>query len=438
MKNIRYELVEKPVSAWGGMCLMKELVDKTGIREFLGTLALPTPQSNRGYSPLQIIESFWVSIWTGASRFTHTAWLRYDVVLKEIFQWKEVPSQSTFSRFFGKFSWKRNDAVFVPLQQWFLEKLKLGRVTLDLDSTVMTRYGEQEGSKVGYNPQKPGRTSHHPLIAFLAETRMVVNAWLRSGNTVALSSIEQFMEETLRIMEKVTIGLVRADSGFYAERFLAILERKRLNYIVAVKFYEPIKQLMRGTTGWVTVRDGIQIKEFSYRSPAWKTSRRVIAVRKHRGILPKASGKLLLFDQSELPPVYRYSVYVTNMDLPAVQIWNMYKDRGDAENRIKELKYDFAINGFCLKKFWATEAAFRLIMVAYNLMSLFRHSVLQHHSQATLATLKFKCFALGSWITRRSRENILKISISGRKRDWLEGLFSKVDHVSFPIDFSIA
>jgi hypothetical protein len=45
-------------------------------------------------------------------------------------------------------------------------------MTLDLDSSVMTRYGEQEGAKAGYNPKKPGRASHHPLIAFMAEMRM--------------------------------------------------------------------------------------------------------------------------------------------------------------------------------------------------------------------------------------------------------------------------
>lgn len=38
---------------------------------------------------------------------------------------------------------------------------------LDLDSIVITRYGEQEGAKKGYNPNKRGRLSHHPLIAFV-------------------------------------------------------------------------------------------------------------------------------------------------------------------------------------------------------------------------------------------------------------------------------
>lgn len=116
----------------------------------------------------------------------------------------------------------------------------------------------------------------------------------------------------------------------------------------------------------------------------------------------------------------------------------MYKDRGDSENRIKELKYDFAIDGFCMKKFWATEASFRMVMVAYNLMSLFRQMVLQDKTQATLNTLKFKCFALGSWIRKESRNKVLKISVAGRKRSWLEGLFSKVSQLSPPYSFSNA
>ena len=38
-------------------------------------------------------------------------------------------------------------------------------VTLDVDSTVETLYGRQEGAEIGPNPHKPGRVSYHPLIA---------------------------------------------------------------------------------------------------------------------------------------------------------------------------------------------------------------------------------------------------------------------------------
>lgn len=438
MQGIRYEFVEKPVSAWGGMRMMKELIDRTGIKEFMKGLPLPKPGSNRGYCPIQIVESFWVSVWIGANRFAHSAWLRYDKVLKEIFGWKEAPSQSTYSRFFGKFSWKLNNEIFTALQKWFFENIKIETITVDLDSTVMTRYGQQEGSKVGYNPQKPGRASHHPLIAFMAETRMVINAWLRPGNTVALSNIKGFLEETFEILSKMKIGLVRTDSGFYAEKFLKYFEERKINYIVAVKLFKPIKQMLESLTGWISLKDGIQIKEVTYKAVGSKEERRFIVVRKNIEKFPKATGKLLLFKEEQLPAIYRYSVYVTNLNLPAEQIWNMYKDRGDSENRIKELKYDFAIDGFCMKKFWATEASFRMVMAAYNLMSLFRQMVLQEKTQATLNTLKFKCFALGSWIVKSSREKLLKISTAGRKRLWLEGLFSKVSQLSPPYSFSNA
>ena len=74
-----------------------------GIREKLGTLDLPAPGSNRGYSAEEIIESFWLNVWTGASRYVHCNWLRGDAVIRDIFGFKQMPSQSTYSRFFGKF-----------------------------------------------------------------------------------------------------------------------------------------------------------------------------------------------------------------------------------------------------------------------------------------------------------------------------------------------
>jgi hypothetical protein len=46
----------------------------------------------------------------------------------------------------------------------------------------MTRYGQQEGAARGYNPRKPGRNSHHPLMAFVADIRMIANLWLRADS----------------------------------------------------------------------------------------------------------------------------------------------------------------------------------------------------------------------------------------------------------------
>jgi len=45
-------------------------------------------------------------------------------------------------------------------------------IPVDLDSTAITRYGNQEGNNIGYNPGKRGRPSHLPLFAFLGNERM--------------------------------------------------------------------------------------------------------------------------------------------------------------------------------------------------------------------------------------------------------------------------
>src|SRR5690606_23129001 len=57
------------------------------------------------------------------------------------------------------------------------------RLTLLLDSTVSVRYGaKQAGAEVGYNPKKPGRPSHHPLLAFAAESGDCLGVRWRAGS----------------------------------------------------------------------------------------------------------------------------------------------------------------------------------------------------------------------------------------------------------------
>lgn len=46
--------------------------------------------------------------------------------------------------------------------------------------------------------------------------------------------------------------------------------------------------------------------------------------------------------------------------------------RGRCENYIKEAKYDRAVGRLLLKSFWANEAVFRLMLMAFNLFLLFK------------------------------------------------------------------
>jgi hypothetical protein len=123
-------------------------------------------------------------------------------------------------------------------------------------------------------------------------------------------------------------------------------------------------------------------------------------------------------------PGYTYSVYVTNLSLPALQVRRLYQGRADSENRIKELLQDFAISGFVSHKFWATEAAFRLACCAYNLMSLFRQALLGEASKHTLSTLRTQCFAIGASLGKAGHQQVLRVGLPRPRRAWFEGLFS--------------
>ena len=102
----------------------------------------------------------------------------------------------------------------------------------ELSRTVACRNG---------NPRCPGRQSHHPLLAVLAEAPFVLHAWLRSGNTAAGRGVLAFLAEALALLpEGWRIRCVRADSGFFDQALLGFLEERGLYYIILKTGLEPL------------------------------------------------------------------------------------------------------------------------------------------------------------------------------------------------------
>lgn len=430
----------KEITPWGGMVFLKQMLQKIGFRTLVeNNPDLPVSGSNRGYNTFTIVEGFITSIWCGANRFLHTEVTRHDAALGKIFDWKNTPGQDTYKRFFSKFTQATNQKVSDYFYSWFFENIKLDNFTLDIDSSVMTRYGEQEGAKKGYNPSKRGRASHHPLIAFIADVKLVANMWLRSGNTSSANNFLSFLEDTLNKLKNKTIGLIRLDSGFFQSNILDYLEEKIMNYIIAVKFTQTIQRLIHSSTNWIVLDTGIEICEQIYQSDSWQKPRRIVVVRQKLKDRPKAPGKqLALFAEEEIYKNYRYSAYVSNLNLPAAEIWRLYRGRGDAENRIKELKYDFGFDSFNLNDFFATEAALTFAMIAYNLMSLFRMFVLQEKTQKTLSTLRYRTFAIGAYFEKVNDKLVLKIALNKKRRAWFSGLWNYSKEYDFPFQLSNA
>lgn len=212
--------------------------------------------------------------------------LKSDRVIQEIFGWKRgMVSASTLSRFFNKYDIDRNDRIFAPLMRYWFSVVDIEKLTVDLDSSVITRYGKKcEAADVGYNPHKRVRGSHHPIIAFCSELQMVINAWMRGGASHTSVNADAFMEETFSLVDPSRIGLLRADVGFYDKAFIRQLESRDVKYIIRAKMTTRLLDHIADYNGpWYSdesVGQNCSYAEVYYKATGWDLARRIVVVRK--------------------------------------------------------------------------------------------------------------------------------------------------------------
>ena len=192
MSGLKIEFTDKEITPWGGISILQKMMHKMSFTDFLNTTPLPQQRSNRGYDLVQIILQFIISIWYGATRYEHLEVTRFDGVLQKLFGWDKMAGHRAFVRYFKKFTMETNTSVFCRFYQWFFDNLAFDNFTLDLDSSVLTRYGQQQGAAVGYNPTKRGRKSHHPLMAFVADVEMVANFWFVAAIAIVPITLKLF------------------------------------------------------------------------------------------------------------------------------------------------------------------------------------------------------------------------------------------------------
>ena len=170
MRNCDIKFVNKEITPFGGLSLFFKMLEKCHFEEHVMQSGVPLQGSNRGYKPIQLILGLFAGVWCGASCFGHLDVVRYDAALCDLLGWERGADHRAYQRYLNKFSQAVNQRVFGNLFRWFFSELKFDNYTLDFDSTVMVREGNQEGAAKGYNPKRPGRlSSPSPCIRFRCE-----------------------------------------------------------------------------------------------------------------------------------------------------------------------------------------------------------------------------------------------------------------------------
>lgn len=426
VNQVQIEFTDKPMTSYGGTTLVAKLLEQVKFREWIEKNLPIEERSNNAKGIYGKVLGLLLTVLCGGNRYSHYGWwIHGATALKATFGVTWLPlASTTLTRFWGKIQNQKKAERWMDAARTFARQIidwkKIAQDYLCLDSTVLTRYGVQEGAKRGYNPAKKGRPSHHPLLAYLG-CGLVVNLWNRGGDTASGTNGTGFLDQTLQLLDGITISFLLCDSGFYGLKFLKHLEMKGRKYIMAVALNRFFQSKIRSLTNWRKIADGIEVNEFDYAlEKDGGVSRRHVAIRQNIKKRPKAGGKQpFLFREMEEWKDYRIGLLVTSeRQPPPEEIWRSYRPRANVENGIKELKSDYGLEGFCLNNFWATEAAMGMIaLVFHNLIHYLKATVITPEGGALpqLKTLRGKYFVIPGALGGGSGYPVLRLAVSGKK-----------------------
>jgi len=274
---------------------------------------------------------------------------------------------------------------------------------------------------VGYT-KRGLKPCHRPLVAGLAQAKIIANYWLRSGNSPCVNGAAEFLRQTVgRLPKHIQLQLVRGDSGFGDSSVQQACEALSLNYVFAARLTQKVQSLCRhDDQQWkATEMEGLEVQELGCEQPG----RRLIVVRQRIERRPEAGGKMLL----DLPG-YRFQALITNLPptVDGLNVWRRYQGRADLENRLRELGQQFGIPRLCVQKFWGTEAMHQLAIAAYNLCVLLQRRLGQLE-KCELNTLRWRLFGRAAVWSRAQGKPTLKLAVRHEDhRKWWREILEKL------------
>jgi len=263
------------------------------------------------------------------------------------------------------------------------------RVVLDIDSTEISVYGEQEQS--AYNGYFES-TCYHPLLLFNREGDCLA-ARLRPGNVHSAEDWEQvLLPEIERQQRQGKAVVVRADAGFAKPEIYEALEARDVKYAIRIPsndtLEEAVAELCRRPVGRPSHRPVVQYKSFRYQAASWTTTRRVVAK--------------VEFRYDELFP--RVGFIVTTLETDNRAVVRFYNKRGTAEQWIKASKEAVKLTRLSCHRFRANEVRLWLSLIAYNLGNLWRRLALPTRIDTwSLTSLQQRLVKTGGRLVKHAR-----------------------------------
>lgn len=378
LKPVHVAFDEEEMTSDGGGLLLKAVDERLGLTEVLaGCLRDGRQESKVRHSLLDALRQRVFGLALGYADANDATGLAHDPMHKLLLDrdpvsGERLASQPTISRMENGVGRAELLSMGMALSEAVLRrhKRRLGsgarKIVIDLDPTDDPTHGQQEFSFFhGYYDTY----CYLPLVGtvqFNGEKKQhLVCSVLRPGNACAHAGFTAIAGRLIDQIEEIFPGIqivVRLDGGFGAPVVLDFLEARGVEYVVGLSNTKPLKLRAGKEMGQAqrafrkTGRTEQVFGETLYKTKTtWPHKRRVVfktEVVVHPGRKPKNNMRFV----------------VTNLKMTPKNVYRFYCARGDAENRIKELKNGLAMDRTSCSRFLANQFRVLLTAAAYVLM----------------------------------------------------------------------
>lgn len=413
-----------------GLTLFVRYLGSIGIFPHLENLFAPLRKSRKGQPVIEVFKQLLCFFLDGTSRhLTYFDALKKDAGYAGVIETKpeSMLSSHAVKRFFAAFYLARVWLFRGLLKQLFVWRLGVEKpklIILGLDTMVMNNDEAQQ--REGVAPTYKRIKGFQPLQ--ITWGPFIVEAVFRSGDKH--SNHGDTAEKSLRSLIKVVRKnyredvpiIVRADSGFFDQKLLAVLEDLGVGYIIAGKLYEDIQEFISHlpASTWKSHQNAHQewtYVEWGDRRGSWEKFRRAIfcrpAYEDEQRWLEFARPDQILYTNLGCGQAIDQQLKEVGLKswLKADGILEGYHERGSDELVHRALK-DFGTETLPFQRFPANAGFYYTMLLAFFLYECFKQDVC--HPVVPLAcyatTLRRRIIDVAGKIVRHAGRLVLKVS----------------------------
>ena len=364
-----------------------------------------------GARPGRKVLTLVAAILTGATHIDHVDRLRAGATQKVLpFRVMAPSTLGTFLRAFTFGHTRQLDKVIAETirRVWVLGAGPgLDPMVIDLDSTICEVHGKlKQGAAYGYTHV----LGYHPLVAVWSKTGEILHARLRKGSSQR--GHKRFVCELVaRVRRAGATGplVVRADAGFWSWALIDTLRRAGVAWSITVTINAQIRACIEAIdeSAWVPIAypDGgeAQVAEASYHTRVGGEERTVRLVVRRTRLSERA--------QRALWPDWRHHAFVTDLDLPLVEMDRFHREHATVELAIRDLKEGAGLEHCPSGQFFANAAWLACAVLAHNLIRWSaRLGDVHPDDQLTVArTVRTRVLALPGRLVNRSGTIVLRL-----------------------------